>query len=260
MKIPDHIAIIMDGNGRWATSRGRSRTYGHIRGARTAKKIIRSAAGRNISHLTLFAFSTENWLRPQQEVSFLMRLLGHQIRREQTSLMKNNIRFGVIGNMAALPEQIRNALQKTIEMTAQNTGMTLTFALSYGGRQEIVEAARNLAHDVYTGKISVDKIDENIFSKYLPSYGLPDPDLIIRTSGESRISNFFLWQAAYSEIIILEKLWPDFTTTDLESAIHEYSRRDRRFGKIHSSESHLNEEPHENIRVVSSPAREHDAL
>jgi undecaprenyl diphosphate synthase len=232
MDQPSHIAIIMDGNGRWAELRQRPRTYGHIRGARTAKNIITAAVARGIKQLTLFTFSTENWHRPQAEVDFLMRLLARQIVREQNTLMKNNVRFSTIGDLSRLPTAVRQIVLETIEMTCTNTGMNLVFALNYGGRQEILSAARQIAFQVATGQTQMSDVTEDFFSKTLESSFLPDPDLLIRTSGEQRLSNFLLWSSAYSEILFIEKHWPDFTSQDLDNAIKEYQKRERRFGRV----------------------------
>ncbi len=225
----------MDGNGRWAEARRRSRAHGHLRGARVAKNIITAAVASKIESLTLFAFSNENWLRPDTEISFLMRLLARQITREQTSLMNSNIRFRVIGDLMRLPQEVRTIIKETIELTATNTGMNLVFALSYGGRQEIVKATKLIAEKVKAGLLAIDQIDEFMFAHHLESSFLPDPDLIIRTSGEQRLSNFYLWQSAYSEIYTIEKLWPDFTADDFNLAISNYSARNRRFGKVSST-------------------------
>lgn len=232
MKEPQHVAIIMDGNGRWAQERRHNRVYGHVRGAKVARKIIEGCAQRGIKYLTLFTFSTENWNRPASEVALLMLLLRRQLKRELQTLLKNNIRFRVIGNMTSLPPEVRQVVEETVAATAHCTGMNLVFALSYGGRQEIKEAMQKIARRVAMGHLTPAQVDENCISEALESAFLPDPDLIIRSSGEFRISNFFLWQAAYSEIYITEKMWPEFTMADLEAAITAYSRRDRRFGRI----------------------------
>jgi undecaprenyl diphosphate synthase len=221
----------MDGNGRWAKLRNHSRIFGHIRGARVAKNVIEECARLKLSHLTLFAFSTENWFRPLNEVSFLMGLLNRQLLREQKTLMANNIRFQCIGEIGRLPPSVREIVDQTIEMTSGNTGMVLTFALSYGGRQEITEMARELVRQVKAGQLEENEVDEALIAGLLPSSFLPDPDLIIRTSGESRISNFFLWQAAYSEIEFEEKNWPDFSLMDLHRILQNYGNRERRFGR-----------------------------
>lgn len=241
-KTPAHVAIIMDGNGRWAERRGKSRTLGHVRGARVAKKIIAAAVENKISHLTLFAFSTENWFRPENEVHFLMHLLTRQIQREIAMLIKNNVRFRVIGDIARLPISVRTVVENAIAQTKNNTGLNLVFAISYGGRQEIVLAAKSLAKKILNSEIQLDEIDEALFANELESSFLPDPDLIIRTSGECRISNFFLWQAAYSEIYIHNKLWPDFTASDFSEALSIFARRERRMGRVvvaHNTENVL---------------------
>lgn len=235
--LPDHVAIIMDGNGRWAKRRGKARIFGHLRGARVAKNIITAAVDNKIKNLTLFAFSTENWFRPEQEVGFLMRLLSRQIVRELDMLMKKNVRFRVIGDLSRLPQTVLTVVDNAIEKTKHNTGMNLTFAISYGGRQEIVNAAKSLAKKVQSGLINPEDISEESFSNELASRFLPDPDLIIRTSGECRISNFFLWQSAYSEIYIHNKLWPEFTAADFMDSLETYSARDRRMGRVKEAPS-----------------------
>jgi undecaprenyl diphosphate synthase len=232
MDTPRHVAIIMDGNGRWAQARRRPRTYGHLAGARVAKRIITCAAEMGLQNLTLFAFSTENWARPETEVRFLMRLLGHQILREQKNLMKNNIRFRTIGELTRLPDSVRKIVEDTEALTQNNTGLNLVFALSYGGRQEILTAAKEIALRAARGELDVNQLDENSFGSHLQSSFLPDPDLILRTSGEERLSNFFLWQAAYAEIMVLQKFWPEFTTSDFQSAIATFSLRERRYGQV----------------------------
>ena len=234
-----HVAIIMDGNGRWAQTRNRDRTYGHIKGALVAKKIITEARKQNISFLTLFAFSTENWLRPPEEVHFLMRLLRHQVLREQKNLMDNNIQFQTIGNLDRLPKGVTDAVAQTVDMTKNNTGMVLTFGLNYGGRQEIVAACRKIANMVEMGRLSPEQVNEAIFSQALPSALLPDPDLIIRTSGEQRISNFMLWQTAYTELYFTNILWPDFKPEDFRAALEHYSLRSRRFGGIKKTQREI---------------------
>ncbi len=221
----------MDGNGRWAKSRHHNRVYGHIRGAKVAKNVIEECARLKLSHLTLFAFSTENWFRPMEEVSFLMHLLQRQLQREKANLMRNGIRFQCIGDLTRLPPAVRDVALDTIEATAGNSGMVLTFALSYGGRQEITQMARELVRQAQLGQLDESEVDEALVAGFLPSSFLPDPDLIVRTSGESRISNFFLWQAAYSEIAFEEKPWPDFELHDLHRILETYSARERRFGR-----------------------------
>lgn len=231
MNLPEHLAIIMDGNGRWAQARNHNRYYGHVRGAQVAKKIIEHCAKINIKNLTLFTFSNENWERPIDEVTFLMKLFVRQIRKELKTLEENNIRVRCIGNLRRLPEDVQELIKNVTKKTSKNTGMNLTFAISYGGRQEIVDAIKDLSILVAKGDLNPDQINENTFRTFLGSSCLPDPDLIVRTSGESRLSNFFLWQAAYSEIFISEKLWPNFSVNDLDKAIEFFSQSERRFGK-----------------------------
>ena len=226
-----HLAIIMDGNGRWAKSRRHDRIFGHLRGAKVAKSVIEDCARLRVPYLTLFAFSTENWFRPAGEVNFLMHLLERQLKRELATLMRQNIRFQTIGDVARLPAAVRAAVERTVAETAGNSGMILTFALSYGGRQEIAQMAREVARRVATGELAEAEIDEATVATLLPSASLPDPDLIIRTSGERRISNFFLWQAAYSEVEFEAKAWPDFTVEDLRRILDCFAARERRFGR-----------------------------
>lgn len=248
--LPQHVAIIMDGNGRWAETRGRNRTFGHLRGARVAREIIEGCSERGIENLTLYTFSSENWLRPLEEVSFLMALLSRHLKRERANLIKNNIRFFAIGELARLPASVLEEVNETIRATAHCTGLRLTFALSYSGRQDILGAARSstqammaqLAPDIASGKISVEDairksaeaFSEKSFSKRLQTGDACDPDLIIRTSGESRLSNFFLWQSAYSEIYITPTLWPDYRTHELDVALAWYQARERRYGQTSS--------------------------
>lgn len=229
---PQHIAIIMDGNGRWAQNRGHNRFFGHIRGTKVAKKIIEECARLKISHLTLYAFSTENWHRPEAEVSFLMTLLSKYLNKERQNLIDYNVQFNCIGQLDRLPAVARQEIMKTITATQNNTGLKLSFALSYGGRQEIVNAAKAFARDVIENQTQVDALTIESFNKYLNTYPNPDPDMIIRTSGESRLSNFLPWQSVYSEIYITPTLWPDFTINDLYAAIRHYSTRERRFGLV----------------------------
>lgn len=231
MNQPRHVAIIMDGNGRWAKARHHNRIYGHIRGAKIAKSVIEECARLKVHHLTLFAFSTENWFRPVEEVSFLMHLLQRQLRRERETLMRNNIRFQIIGDVERMPEGVQDIVRETVEITRPNTGMVLTFALSYGGRQEITQMAREVARKATAGELDPDRLDEATIAGLMPTSFLPDPDLIIRTSGERRISNFFLWQAAYSEIEFVEVPWPQFTIEDLHLCLSRFSQRERRFGR-----------------------------
>jgi len=221
----------MDGNGRWAETRQRDRTFGHLKGARVAKSTIEACMEMGVQQLTLYAFSTENWLRPKAEVSFLMRLLARHLRKERRTLTKNGIRFSVIGNIERLPAAVLAEVHQTVEETRDNTGMSLTFALSYGGRQELTEAMRKIAEQVAAGQILPEQIDEKLIATQLQSAFLPDPDLIVRTSGEYRLSNFMLWQAAYSELYITQTLWPDFNKEELQRAFDQYASRERRFGR-----------------------------
>jgi undecaprenyl diphosphate synthase len=231
IKIPQHLAIIMDGNGRWAKARGYQRTYGHLRGARVAKNIIELCAERGVKFLTLYAFSSENWMRPFSEVSFLMQLLARHLRRERATLLSNNIRFQTIGDVSKLPEIVQAEIQKTIDETAKCSGMTLIFALSYGSRQEITNAVRLLAEEVKSGVIAPEQITPEMLEARLETANIPNPDLIIRTSGEYRLSNFMLWQASYSELYIADCVWPNFNREELQKAFEAYSLRERRFGK-----------------------------
>lgn len=232
MTLPKHIAIIMDGNGRWAQLKRRPRTFGHIKGTRVAKKIITDCSRRGIKNLTLYAFSTENWFRPQTEVSLLMTILRRYLRRETENLIKENIRFSVIGDITRIPTDVREAIAKSMEATAHCDGLNLVFALSYGSRQEITEAVRDIAQRVANGELAPEDIDESSVNSALSTYPTPDPDLIIRTSGEQRLSNFLLWQAAYSEFYFTDVLWPNFTEQDLDQALQVFSNRQRRYGRV----------------------------
>ena len=230
-RLPTHLAIIMDGNGRWAQQRMLKRIVGHQRGAETIKMVVEQSSQLGINYLTLFAFSSENWLRPAMEVKALMALLKKYIRQETARMMRKNIRYNVIGNRSELPDDVNATLDDAISQTAGNTGMVLTLALSYGGRQEISIAASRLARDVAAGKVNPDEITMDVFSGYLDTGGLPDPDFLIRTSGEMRISNFLLWQLAYTELYFTETYWPDFTINEFHKALADFQSRERRFGK-----------------------------
>ncbi|UCC78360.1 MAG: isoprenyl transferase [Candidatus Zixiibacteriota bacterium] len=234
-KLPDHIAIIMDGNGRWARKRGLLRTAGHRAGVKTVKKIVRIAGEIGLKYLTLFTFSTENWKRPKTEVTAIMRLLEQTTRKELSELLENNVRLIATGNIENLPPKKREVLLDAIERTKNNTGLVLNLALSYSGRAEIIQAIKNIAADISSKKIKPEDLNDQLFSSYLQTNGLPDPDLLIRTSGEMRISNFLLWQTAYTELYVTDILWPDFTEEDFLKAIADYQRRDRRFGMVSSS-------------------------
>jgi undecaprenyl diphosphate synthase len=233
--LPEHVAIIMDGNGRWARKRGLPRTAGHRAGVKTVKKIVRIAGETGLKYLTLFTFSTENWKRPKNEVSAIMRLLEQTTKKELSELLENNVRLIATGNIENLPTTKREVLLDAIERTRNNTGLVLNLALSYSGRAEILQAIKNIASDLSSKKIKSDEINDDLFSSYLQTNGLPDPDLLIRTSGEMRISNFLLWQTAYTELYVTDVLWPDFTEDDFLRALADYQRRDRRFGMIPSS-------------------------
>jgi undecaprenyl diphosphate synthase len=229
-QLPAHIAVIMDGNGRWAHNRQLPRVAGHIHGVEAVREITEGCAELGIKYLTLYAFSTENWNRPAEEVDALMGLLVDTIHKEVGTLNKNNVQLNAIGDIQKLPPATHQALLQAMQDTKQNTGLTLTLALNYSGRWEIVQAARQLAQEVKEGKISVESITDDAFSRALSTLPMPDPDLLIRTSGENRLSNFLLWQLAYAEFIFIPVLWPDFKKADLHACIAEYQQRERRFG------------------------------
>jgi len=230
-KLPSHVAIIMDGNGRWARQRGLDRIFGHQQGVKSLREVIETAAELGIKYLTLYAFSTENWGRPDEEVSALMGIMVQSLNKETDTLLKNNISLKAIGDVDRLANDVRQRLFETIKLTSASTGLNLVVALSYSSRWEIVQAARRLATDVKDGKLNADSINEYDFEKYLTTYGIPDPELMIRTSGELRISNFLLWQLAYTELYFTDKLWPDFGKDDFYNAIIDFQKRERRFGK-----------------------------
>jgi undecaprenyl diphosphate synthase len=231
-RLPRHVAIIMDGNGRWARQRGLPRVEGHRAGIRAVRASVESAARLELEALTLFAFSTENWKRPRWEVRTLMALLKEYLRKELDVLVENNIRFRPIGRIGELEDEIQAGLARTVEATRGNTGLVFQIALNYSGRAELVDAVRSSVKAVLAGTASTADIDEEWFGRQLATAGVPDPDLLIRTSGELRISNFLLWQLAYTEIHITPVLWPDFTTRDLLLAVADYARRERRFGGV----------------------------
>ena len=230
--IPKHIAIIMDGNGRWAKERNMPRTYGHKAGVETIREIVKECSNLGVEYLTLYAFSTENWARPKEEVDTLMKLLVQYLRNEFEELNKNNVIINSIGDISKLPKVCYEELNKAYDKTKNNTGLTLNLALNYGGRVEIVNSVKEIAKLVQENKIKVDDIDEKMIEKYLYTSGMPDPDIIIRPSGEQRLSNFLLWQCAYSEFWYSDVKWPDFTKENLIEAIFDYQNRDRRFGKV----------------------------
>lgn len=229
--LPKHLAIIMDGNGRWAKQKGLMRAFGHENGTKSVRITVETCAKLGIENLTLYAFSTENWNRPKLEVDTLMRLLISSLKKELDTLQKNNIRLNCIGNIAMLPETAKKELLAVMEKTKNNTRMTLTLALSYGSREELLNAVKTICDKVKNNIISIDALDESIINQHLYTHNLPDVDLVIRTSGEHRISNFLLWQIAYAEFYFTDVLWPDFKEDDLYEAIISYQKRERRFGK-----------------------------
>lgn len=229
-RLPQHVAIIMDGNGRWAKEKGKLRVFGHQNGVVSVRDTVEGAVEIGIKHLTLYAFSTENWNRPKLEVMALMELLVSTINKETKTLMKNGVRLNAIGNLQSLPEKCYRQLKEAMEKTAGNKACTLTLALSYSSRWEITAAAKQLAADVKGGKIQLENITEDTFASYLSTSDMPDPELMIRTSGEHRISNYLLWQLAYSELYFTPKLWPDFRREDLFEALIDFQKRERRFG------------------------------
>ena len=231
-KLPQHIAVIMDGNGRWARERGLPRIEGHRRGSESVRACTTACIEAGVPYLTLYAFSKENWQRPADEVGALMILLDRFLAERTAEIMERNIRLLAIGHLQDLPDKARTRLEDTIAKSANNTAMTLTLALSYGARTEIVDAARRIAREVKAGTLDPETVSEDTISSHLYTAGIPDPDLLVRTSGEMRISNFLLWQISYAEIVVTPKLWPDFTKEDLFAAMQEYARRNRRYGGI----------------------------
>ncbi|MGA9779747.1 MAG: isoprenyl transferase [Verrucomicrobiia bacterium] len=230
--LPKHVAIIMDGNGRWAKQRGLPRIEGHRQGAESARIIIRASGELGIKYLTLYAFSVENWNRPKDEVDALMKYLIHYLKTETPELNKNNVRLEVIGQIWRLPENVQEHLKKSIQVLSRNNGLTLIMALSYGSRTEIVDAVRRIAEETKKGKLEPADITEEVVSQHLWTRSFPDPDLLIRTSGEMRVSNFLLWQISYSELVITPTYWPDFRKPQFFEALEEYTRRHRRFGGV----------------------------
>lgn len=235
LPVPQHVAIIMDGNGRWAKKRGMPRTFGHRQGAETVKTVVRAAAELGVRYLTLYGFSTENWSRPADEVSELMSLMRHYVRGNIADLHKNGVRLKIIGERWRLDKDVLEIIENAEALTDKNTNITLTIAFSYGGRQELVHAVQAIAKDVAAGKLAPEAISEATLGSALMTADLPDPDLLIRTSGEQRLSNFLLWQMAYTELMFVDTYWPDFGKADLQAAIDSFRGRDRRFGKIASS-------------------------
>lgn len=233
---PQHIAIIMDGNGRWAKSHNLPRTQGHIEGVRRVEEIIHAAAKHGIKVLTVFTFSTENWNRPESEVMLLLNMITTVLQKKQQVLMKLNVKFGLIGRRDQIPPPLLSAIDEIINVTKSNTGMLLNMAFNYGSRIEILDAVRSLASEVREGRMGLDDITEEAFSSKLYTHGMPDPDLLIRTSGEKRISNFLLWQLSYAEFYFTEKFWPEFDTVEFEKALTDFRCRERRFGNVHTTE------------------------
>jgi undecaprenyl diphosphate synthase len=232
-----HLAIIMDGNGRWAQLKNKPRLYGHIKGTRVAKQIITAASDQGIKYLTLYAFSSENWGRPPEEVSFLMRLLERYLRKETENLVKKNICFSTIGDLSQVPQQVRQLIDFAKQKTQKCTGLQVVFAIGYGFKSEMVEAVKKISQQVVQKNLSLEDISQQIISENLMTSQYPDPDLVIRTSGEKRLSNFLLWQVAYSELFFSEVLWPDFTVEDMNNILNDFQKRERRFGKLASNQS-----------------------
>ena len=232
LKIPEHVAIIMDGNGRWAKKRGLPRVAGHRKGADSVRRAVESCDKLGVKYLTLYAFSSENWNRPEKEVNALMGLLEKFLKEKTPEMMEDNVRLTSMGRLDDLPYNVRNELNKAMESTAGNTGVTMNLALSYGGREEIVDAVKSIASKVKSGNLNITDVNNELFSQEIYTSEMPDPDLLIRTSGELRLSNFMLWQLSYAEIFITDKLWPDFCHEDFVTAITDFTKRDRRFGKV----------------------------
>lgn len=253
--IPAHVAIIMDGNGRWAKQRGLPRIAGHSEGVESVRDTVEACGQLGVKHLTLYAFSTENWKRPQEEVSMLMRLLMRALRDETDKLYRNNVRVHAIGDIVALPQEVQDELREANEKTRENTGLNLYLALSYSGRWDLTTAFRAMAADVLAGKLEPAGISDTTITSYLSTNGVPDPDLLIRTSGELRISNFLLWQLAYSEIFISQAYWPEFRRKELYAAIRNYQTRERRFGLVSEQVQSQTPQPSYVDRFVKSISR-----
>ena len=232
MNVPQHIAIILDGNGRWAKAKGMPRNYGHAQGSKNVEKICEEAWRMGIKYLTVYAFSTENWSRPENEVAALMKLLRNYMKTCLKTAAKNDMKIRVIGDIEPLDDDIKSRIRELEAATTDNGGLNFTIALNYGSRDELTRAAQKMAKDCAEGKIKAEEIDESVFETYLDTHGIPDPDMMIRTSGEQRLSNYLLWQLAYSEFYFTDVLWPDFTKEELVKAIEEYNHRHRRFGKV----------------------------
>ena len=237
MNVPQHVAIILDGNGRWAKSKGMPRNYGHAQGSKNVERICEEAYRMGIKYLTVYAFSTENWNRPQDEVDALMKLLRNYMKTCLKTAAKNDMKIRVIGDLSRLDDDIRGRIAELVEATKNNKGLNFQIAINYGSRDEMVRAIRRMASDVREGTVNPEEIDETLFETYLDTHGIPDPDLLIRTSGELRLSNYLLWQMAYTEFYFTDVLWPDFTKEELEKAILQYNKRERRYGKVKEEEA-----------------------
>ena len=237
MKIPQHVAIILDGNGRWAKGKGMPRNYGHAQGSKNVERICEESWRMGIKYLTVYAFSTENWNRPKDEVDALMKLLRNYMKTCLKTAEKNRMRVRVIGDKSGLDDDIRNRIEELEKASDKNDGLNFQIAINYGSRDEMLRAMRKMAEDVKEGKVLPEQIDGPLFESYLDTYGIPDPDLLIRTSGELRLSNYLLWQMAYTEFYFIDVLWPDFTKEELEKAILQYNNRDRRYGKVKAEEA-----------------------
>lgn len=232
MNVPQHVAIILDGNGRWAKSKGMPRNYGHAQGSKNVERICEEAWRMGIKYLTVYAFSTENWNRPKSEVDALMKLLRNYMKTCLKTAEKNDMKIRVIGDIKALDEDIKNRIKELEEASRDNNGLNFTIAINYGSRDEMIRAAKRLAQDCVDQKVSVEEISESLYESYLDTHGIPDPDLLIRTSGEQRLSNYLLWQLAYTEFYFTDILWPDFTKEELVKAVEQYNSRDRRYGGV----------------------------
>ena len=238
LRMPEHIAVIMDGNGRWAEARGLPRVEGHRRGANTVRRISEACRELGVSYLTLYCFSNENWKRPKEELSFLMSLLKTYLIQERPTLIKNDIRLTIIGRRDGIPVEVQSEMDRSVELSKNGKSLTLCLAINYGARQEIVDAVRNIVSKVQSGSLDLASIDESTIANHLYTSGMPDPDLLIRTSGEMRLSNYLLWQISYSELWITDKPWPEFDKEDLVQAITDYNKRDRRFGGLGEVRKH----------------------
>ncbi len=234
--LPRHIAVIMDGNGRWAQRQGKPRTFGHQEGTKAVRAIVTECASLGLDALTLYSFSIENWKRPADEVAFLMELYVEYLFAEREEMMDNNVRFVQIGRREPLPAPVLDALDETVRLTANNTGLTLALALNYGSRTEIADAAAAIARDVQAGRLEPDQVDETLFARYLYTAALPDPDLLVRTAGEMRVSNYLLWQISYAELYVSDVCWPDFTVDQLHAAIRDFAQRQRKFGAVREAD------------------------